>query len=267
MIKKFLWLSLTLLALVVLARDSQAAIIRINAPKIELELEPGETYSGETEVENPTDQELKLRVYLEDWAYKPGGTGEKDFGPVGTLPLSAGKWIAFSPTEADIQPYGRVTVRYTIAVPPDAKGTYYSVLFFENILGTTTNQEGANVLVAGRIGSLFFVQIKGTVERSGKLRSLDVVPPQGNSPMEISVDFENSGNVDITLQGNFVLMDEKGSVAARGDLKKIYTQPGGGAKNKTEWVGRLEPGKYNLVVTFDLGKGKSLVEEKELIVR
>ena len=38
-------------------------------------------YSGEAEVENPTEDELKTRIYLEDWKYKGNGSGEKDFGP------------------------------------------------------------------------------------------------------------------------------------------------------------------------------------------
>lgn len=249
-----------------LSGTSYGAIIRINTPKIELELAPGQTSSGEIEVENPTDQEMKLRIYLEDWHYKAIGSGEKDFGPAGSFPFSGSSWITFSPSSAVVPPFGKVTERYTIKAPSDAKGSYYSVLFFENILGHVVDEQGASLQVAGRIGSLFFIRVKGTVERSGEVESLVLIPPAGNSPLEIAADFKNTGNVDITLEGNYVLMDASGAIVARGALEKIYTQPGGEAKRTTKWVGRLAPGKYDAIITFDLGDGKNVVQEKELIV-
>ena len=56
--------------------NADAATIRISAPKIQLELAAGETYSGEITAENPTEDENKVRIYMEDWAYLAGGTGD-----------------------------------------------------------------------------------------------------------------------------------------------------------------------------------------------
>ena len=90
---------------------SQAATIRISSPRVELELAPGESYSGEIVAENPTEEEMKAKIYLEDWIYSPGGTGEKKFTPVATTPLSASKWVTFSPSDATVKPFGRATAR------------------------------------------------------------------------------------------------------------------------------------------------------------
>lgn len=252
--------------LLVLPVAASAATIRINTPKIELELSPGETYSGEILCENPADEELKMKMYLEDWTYKPSGTGEKDFTPAGSTAFSAAKWITFSPASETLKPFGRTVLRYNVVVPQDVKGSYYSVLFFETLLGTVTNEEGANVLVAGRVGALFLIRIKGTIEHSGKVESVELVPPKGNSPLEIQTVFKNTGNVDIALGGNFLLMDVAGKIVARGDIQKIYTQPGGGGQSVTKWVGRLSSGQYNAVITYDLGKGQTDVQEKTLTV-
>lgn len=247
--------------------DSEAATIRISTPRIDLELSPGEAYSGEIIAENPGDEEIKTKLYLEDWTYSPGGTGEKKFTPIASTPLSASKWITFNPTEEVIKPFGRVTARYTVTVPTEAKGAYYSVLFFETLLGTTTDEEGVNVLVAGRIGALFFIQVKGTVDRKGEIQSLELKAPEGNRPLEVSTTFQNSGNVDITLGGNFLIMDAAGKVQGRGDLNKLYTFPGSAETGNTQWVGRLPKGSYQVLLTYDLGKGKNLVEEKALVVK
>lgn len=246
--------------------DSEGATIRINAPKNLLELSPGETYSGEIVCENPTDEEARVKIYLEDWAYTPGGTGEKKFTPIGTTPLSASPWITFAPVEEVVKPFGRTTVRYTVKVPAEAKGGYYSVLFFETILGTAPTEEGATVLVTGRVGALFFIEIKGTAVRNGLIKNVEVKPPFENKPMEILTTFQNTGNVDITLGGNFLILDAEGLVKARGELNKIYTFPGATESGKTQWVGRLPKGTYQALLTYDLGKGKNLVEEKTFMV-
>jgi hypothetical protein len=245
---------------------ANAATIRIDSPKIELELEPGQSYSGEIVAENPTDEATKTRIYLEDWIYTKGGTGEKTFTPPGSTPLSASPWITFSPADSMLPPFGRLTARYTVAVPKDAKGTHFSVLFFETILGQQEDEEGVNILVAGRIGALFFVNVKGATDRKGKIRSVEVTPPQGNKPLSIVTAFENTGNTDIALSGNYLVMDSDGRIKARGDLNKIYTLAGDIESGKTEWVGRLPKGNYQVLLTYEVSKGQNIVEEKTLVV-
>ncbi len=246
--------------------EAYAATIRINTPKVLLELEPGQTYAGEIVAENPTDEATKCRIYLEDWVYAPGGTGEKRFSPVGSTLTSAGKWITFSPVEEELKPFGRTTVHYTVTVPMDVKGAYYAVLFFETLLGTALNEEGASVNVAGRIGALFFIEIKGTNVRKGEIQSVEITPPFENKPLTMLSIFHNSGNVDITVGGNFLILDQGGRIKARGDLNKIYTFPGATESSKTEWIGRLPKGAYQALLTYNLGKGQNLVEEKTFTV-
>ncbi len=246
--------------------DVHASTIRISSPRVELELAPGETYTGEITAENPDNEEINVRVYAEDWIYADGGTGEKKFSPAGTQPLSASNWINFNNQANTIKPYGRMTAHYTVTVPQDATGTHYAVLFFETQLGVSKNEEGANVQVAGRIGALFFVQVKGTVTRSGEIKGVKIAAPQGNQPMEIETIFQNTGNVDIALGGNFLIMNDEGKVLGRGDLNTIYTFPGVSETRKTQWVGKLPKGTHQMVLTYDMGLGKSIVKEEVLTI-
>ena len=251
---------------VVSAVPAEAAVIRITQPKIELDLGRGERYSGELEVENPTDEAFQVRIYLEDWKYKGNGTGEKDFGPAGTMPHSASKWITFAPADAGLGPFSRQAVRYTVAVPEDAAGGNYSVLFFENTIGEAADptQEGARVRVASRLGALFFIHIRGSTLHQGEVVSAKVSPPAGNAPLEIETTFKNSGNVDITLGGNLLIMDAEGKVVGGGDLAKIYTFPGEVETRVTQWVGRLPKGAYDLLLTYDMGQGQAIVKEEKI---
>ena len=265
MLKKIALLGLLLFpVLFCLVPDSQAATIRVSSPKVQLKLAPGETYTGDITAENPTEEDVKVKIYLEDWVYAPGGGGQKNFSPMGTTPLSAAKWITFSPAQDTLKPFARTVVHYTVQVPQDAKGAHYAVLFFETVLGTAQDEEGVNVLVAGRIGSLFYVEAKGATDRQGEIKSLELKTSEGNKPLEIATTFHNTGTTDVTLGGNFLIMEKDGKVVGRGDLDKIYTFPGATESGKTQWVGRLPKGDYQVLFTYDLGEGKSLVEERPL---
>lgn len=252
-------------ASILAAQASHAATLTINVPSVEVEVPPGGTQSGEITVENPTETEASLKTYLEDWMYVTPD-GDKKFAPPGSMPISASDWLTFASPGTSIPPYGRVTVRYTLRVPEDAKGGHYSVMFFETIVGNQVDQEGVSVDVAGRIGTLFVVLPKGTVVRSGEIASLDIEAPEGNRPMKIKTVFKNTGNVHISLEGTFLILDEAGQIRARGELLKLYTFPGQSGERVSEWVGRLPKGNYTAIVTYNLGKGKSLVEERALTI-
>ena len=245
-----------------------SAVLKISLPKVELELAPGERYPGEVEVENPTDKQVDVKVYVEDWVYKPDVSGQKDFGPAGTMARSASKWITYAPSDVKLAPFSKQTVHYTVTVPAEATGGNYSVLFFESMIGAIPDpaKEGAFVRVAGRIGSLFYVRIKGAIDRQGDVSLVKVWPPSGNAPMEIETTFKNTGNVDVTLGGNLLVMDAKGAVVGRGDLAKMYTQPGLSGTRKTQWVGRLAKGVYDLLLTYDMGSGKAIVKEEKISI-
>ncbi len=265
--KKIFFSSFFGAVLLALSVTGHAATLVINTPKVEVELEPGGTYSGEISVENPTDSVATLKTYLEDWMYDTGGTGDKLFAPPGTMPLSASPWITFTTPEPTLAPFGRATVRYTVRIPAEGSaGAHYSVLFFETVIGNMPNEDGVSVDVAGRIGSLFVVETKGTVKRDGEIVSLEIAPPEGNKPMEIHTQFKNNGNVHISLEGSFLILDEAGQVRARGELSKLYTFPGQAVEGTSKWVGRLPAGNYTVIATYNLGKGKSLVEERTLAI-
>ncbi|MBP9733330.1 MAG: hypothetical protein KBD07_03020 [Candidatus Omnitrophica bacterium] len=249
------------------AAPAAATTIRIDEARVRLEMTPGETKAGQIHISNPTDGTVTVKVYTEDWEYLDSGNGDKDFFPAGTLPNTASPWITYNPSLLVIEPFGKQTVDYTIAVPSAVDGgTRYSIMFFETSLGVGQNEEGASVSVAGRIGSLFYVDIAGTVRHEGKIELLEFTPGKGNRPSVIRPVFKNTGNTSLTVEGEFMLIDAEGAAKARGKLNPIYSREGSTTSQETEWPGRLAPGTYDGVFTFDLGDGELLVEEKKISI-
>ncbi len=266
--RKPLILALSVLSLAVFATPVLAATVRIDNARIRLALKPGETKSDQIRVENPTDQPAGVRVYAEDWAYKDIGDGDKDFYPAGTLERSSSRWITVNPQEVTIPPYGQTVVNYSLTVPSgnDKKGTYTTVLFFETVIGQATDSEGANVLVSGRVGSLIYVDIAGTVQRVGKFDKIDIKAPSGAKPAEFNITVTNAGNGPLSVEGEYLIMNAEGLVKGRGETVPIYIKEGVTATRATTWAGRLDAGTYDVIFTFDLGDNQIVVEEKKMQV-
>lgn len=230
----------------------------MNQSKIRVVVSPGERAFGEITLDNPTDESKSMRLYLEDWYYLPGGTGAKEFLPANSTPTSACPWITFSPAEVTVPAFGKQKINYSVNVPPDATGARFATLFFETLISKSTlsgSGRSAGLDINVRVATLFYVEVKGTIERTAKISNLKIEPSKdAKDSLDITLDFENTGNTDITTSGNFSLMNNEGLVSARGAFNSVYTFPGGKGSFLGTWKNKIPAGDYDLVITVDLGK-------------
>ena len=133
--------------------------LRIDNPKIKLQLSPKDNYSGAIIVENPSSDEVSVKAYLEDFIYVAPFDGAKEFYAPGTTSLSLSGWISFSPQEFILQPFSSRRVNFSISPTSSFNSVHCGVLFFETAIGITY-EDGKAINVLGRIGSLFFVEPK-----------------------------------------------------------------------------------------------------------
>jgi len=229
-------------------------IVRLDQAKVRLSIPPGSSKTGSIKVENPSPDLKNIRIYSEDWVYLPAGDGTKNFKPAGTTALSAVPWISFAPSEFKIPAYGRQVLNYTVRVPSSARGGHYAVLFFEDYLGNEkVASEGVSINLAVRVASLFYIEPEGTINRTSQIDNLKITKKENK--LYFTVKFTNTGNVDITTEGTFFIINQKGMVYARGKFNNIYTLPGDSANLVSTWKGLIPKGKYDLVLSIDIGKG------------
>ncbi|MCM8789712.1 MAG: hypothetical protein NC916_01635 [Candidatus Omnitrophica bacterium] len=258
-----------------LFNQALALDLNITEGKVRLSIKPGEAKSGVINIRNSSSDSIPIKAYLEDWYYLPQADGTKEFKPAGTTEISCAPWITFSPAEFIIPAFGKQVVNYTVRVPQDATGGHYAVLFFESQLAQQSEpQEGVGLGVAVRMGSLFYVEAEGTIKREAALYNLSVERASGNLPLTVSLSLTNIGNVDITADGTFHLIDKSGMVFARGNFNEVYTLPNDKGLLKGDWQEEVPAGIYDLVLTIDLEKaleqvgmpktGATLVKEAEV---
>ena len=118
------------------------------------------------------------------------------------------------------------------------------------------------VRIQPRLGSLVFCDVEGTVRRAGVIKDILYLPPKGEEPFKIRYEFENTGNADILLSGEFFVLDHAGALVVKNDLTPIRLFPADRGSAETEWSGSLEPGTYHAIVHFELGP-----DAQEVIVR
>ncbi len=227
--------------------------LRIDNPKIKLQLSPSDNYSGTIIVDNPSSDEVSVKTYLEDFTYVTPFDGAKEFYAQGTTKASLSKWITFSPREFTLQPFSRRRVNFSISPKSSFNSVRCGVLFFETSIGTTY-ENGKAINVVGRIGSLFFVEPKNKSKRA----TFTSIKGLSHS---LTGDFTNSGNSFIHAQGTSYTIDNEGMVKDRSVLEESYLLPNDSTKLQMALSSDLAPGTYTMVITFDLEEDDSLVKE------
>lgn len=241
-----------------------AGIPRINPLKVEEKMLPGETKEGTITLSNSHKEVMHLKIYVQDWAYTSlQGNGTKKFAPPGLLPFSCSRWLRVYPEQLTLSPGESQKVRYTLSIPADAHGGYHSALFFESALAQ--NQEGV-VHISGRLASLIYVEVSGTVKRECQIASFQLMRREQSKILELQLDFKNTGNTHLAVEPTFNLSNREGALVARGAFPKIYTLPNDSVTTTTAWPGNLSEGIYDVILTVDLGENQVWVKEWKITV-
>jgi hypothetical protein len=242
--------------------NAQGISYRLDKSKVRALLAPGGSQSGAIKAYSQTNETLKFKVYFEDWIYEKIQDGSKEFMPANTSAFSCANWIKFNPAEFTLTPYGVQTINYVITVPDDAKGSHVGVMFFETNTADSSGFEvgkSQETLKSGvgldiRIGSLFYVDAKGAINRSAEISKFSVTKDSKNKYFIISADFKNTGDADITTESTYHITDKQGMIYARGKFNPVYTLPGDAAEISSTWKDSIPAGVYNIVLTINLGK-------------
>src|SRR4051794_17105337 len=113
------------LAVALLARPALADVSVGASPAfLDLMLDPGKTTAQTVLLFNSGKDPVTVKAYAWDWWHEPNNP--RKFGPPGTLPRSAAKWISFIPETITVQPQKAVNVTVVVNTPEGAKAGNYA---------------------------------------------------------------------------------------------------------------------------------------------
>ncbi len=127
---------------------SATAGLGLNPGRLEIEVKPGGQKTVGFYVEAPPSEETvrgRVLVSFTDWGLKEDGS--MTLSDSGTEPMSAAKWITFSPSAVSISSGQRALVRVTVDVPKDAQpGTYRTGLLVQERPPTIIPKAGEHLV-------------------------------------------------------------------------------------------------------------------------
>lgn len=233
------------------------AQIYIDKAKIEMTVAPGQYIADKIVVFNDSEQARKVKIYMEDFAYKAPFDGSKDFAIANTLPRSNANWITYSPRDLTIPPKDKMEVSYIVNVPQDVQGGYYGVLIFENVPEGIMDGAKTGVRLITRIGALMLFE----TENSNKIQVFDNFRVE-NGVLKFLL--SNQGDTFLRAGTVYYAMDADGNVADRGNLKDVFIPMGEKTDVELPIKADLPDGEYTYILTFDLQHNLSVVREVDI---
>lgn len=266
MFKKIYWGTLIAgLFLLGMAANLWAFAIAVDPARINLEAAPGGKITGEIKISNnATDQKQGFLAYCEDFVFNKEGS--KEVRPIGSTLRSAANWVTLAPTEFEVNPNGSKKIKFTINVPPDARGGYYCLVFFETAL-PKTQASFTGAALKGRIGATLSLTVKGTADPKGVITKITTTRPDEDKPLYTTISFENQGNVVLWGKGVLQISDASGTVYSKTDFENFNTLPGDVMERTFDWSGKLDAGKYSASVTIDYGTPNPTFSETSFEVK
>ncbi len=249
-------------AIFVLTSAASAFSLNVDPSSLFLSAGQGESVSGQIIVENKGNQEITVRAYAEDWTFLPDRS--KSFRKPGSVQNSCSKWITVHPDEFKLAAGEAKKVNYTLSAPQDAIGGYYSVIFFETQQNDPDLLKTANVIIAGRIGTIVYFDAKGNSEKKMSIESFKVSKSVPGKPMYFKLGVKNEGNSYVAPSGNIVIVDDLANLQARIDIQKKYVLQGESLVLQEKWISTLPAGEYDVIATLDYG-GEAPVSLKSRI--
>lgn len=231
----------------------------------ELTVPQGGSRAGKISVKNVSKEPVEVNSNVMDWVYD-APAGSKKISPAGTTPFSASKWLTYSPAKFTLQPGQVREVNYSVSLPADAAGGYYSIVMFgAGVAKAKTNQQGISVDLNLQMGSLFLVEAEKTQIVKGTIKDLKILSNKADQPIEIEATFKNEGNVRINAQGRLSIMDSNKNAVGWTKFPSMKTLPGQQWSVKASWAG-LSKGKYHMVATFELAPGTVIIKERDVSI-
>jgi len=172
-------------------------------------------------------------------------------GTFDTVNRSCGDWISLSEDHLRLSPGESREVSLRVAVPAGVSGTYWSAVFIESA-PTAEEKEGTRILSIYRTAVKVYVTVPGTEERAGRVTDVRVT---ATGPLTAVVEFQNTGNVQLSVGGAVDVIDQTGATVRSLPIDEFLVLPGG--RRELEVVdpssSGLAAGVYQAVARLDFG--------------
>lgn len=240
-----------------------------------LDIPPGNSKTQAIKVHNGGKTPLSIKAYLGDFIRDQYGK-EKKLG-AGSHKRSCARWIEISPLEFKLPPGETKTVRFTMTIPEDAAGAYWTNIFFSQVVKPKPRvpEKGKSIFqisVALKYRIRVLENVPGTLKKMGRIVDMITKPYEQDDSLIVDVVFENTGNSILHPGGKVEIKNENGetvktlSLINKGD-PPFQVYPGSKRIVHARTKEKLPPGSYIALAIIDYGDEDLVAGEMEFEVK
>lgn len=233
--------------------------------RTEIELSPGESIIQEVTVTNRISDGRTFRIEVEDITGSSDGSSAVSLTGETRGPYSIRDYISFPKETFELKLGERARIPITVSVPPDAEpgGYYGSVLVSTVQKGSSGEGTVSRSPVIARVGSLFFLTVRGDALTEGKTLEIATVSNKWwyeSGPIDMGILYENTGSVHVNPYGGVSITNMFGEEVGFVELEPWFVLPKSLRVREITWDREFLLGRYT--VTAQINRGyDDLVDE------
>jgi len=225
--------------------------------RAELVVSPGETIVQEITVTNRISEDRTFKLEVDDITGSADGSSAVSLTDGARGPYSLRDYISFPENTFTLGLGERARIPVTIKIPADAEpgGLYGSVLVSTERVNKEEQAASRSPVIA-RIGSLFFVTIRGDVERSGSVKGIGTVDGKWwyeEGPVNLSILYENTGSVHVNPYGEITITNMFGEQIGFVELEPWFVLPKSLRSRDVLWDREFLLGRYTVTAKINRG--------------
>jgi hypothetical protein len=215
------------LAALLAAAAPAGANFKVSPTVIDLHRSAGEASVGSFDVDLKKESSHRFQVAVEDLVQQPDGTFA--YLPPSNSPYSASNWVAVTPRTFEGGPDRSQPIQYTVRVPEGAEpGDHFTSLTVKRL----PSRRDVTAAPVQAISVRLTIRVAGQAKPGARIASLDVPKVVGESPVNVTAEIVNTGNVRLDFDRR-----NKGSLAV---------VSGSDEQARQEFTGVLYPGQTRL---------------------
>lgn len=226
--------------------------------KAEISVNPGDTVIQEITVTNRISELRTFKLVVDDITGSSDGSSAVSLTDGARGPYSLRDYISF-PKDAIVLGLGeraRIPVKITIPLDAEPGGLYGSVLVSTERNPDQNEANGPRSPIVARVGSLFFVTVKGDVETGGKttgIATLDNKWWYEKGPINLGVTYENTGSIHLNPYGELAVTNMFGEQVGFVELEPWFVLPTSLRTRDVAWEREFLLGRYTVTAKINRG--------------
>jgi hypothetical protein len=217
-----------------------ASAISITPLTFEINVNPGEKIENYVTVFNNDGGRAAYTMSGEDFT-AVGESGGVVIDKDAPAAISAKSWLSFEPSTFELQLGESKNVKFTLQVPNEAEpgGKYTSI-----VVGSAPVATEGGVGFAQKVASLLLIRVAGDINEKLAVKSFDAPSFLEYPPVDLTLRFENNGNVHEKPAGYIFIKNWRGNEVARIPLPQERVIPKTVRAVATSWAAPWLFGKY-----------------------